>query len=63
MARYTSTAAGEELGGEHFMAAGCGTQLVLQTGIGLSTSFKTRMAEERNKLLNCLFFRLSKNEK
>lgn len=50
-----------ELGGEQFMAAGCGTQLMFQIGIGLSISFKTRMAGERNKLLNCLFFQKMKN--
>lgn len=37
-----------ELGGEQLTAAECGTQVVPQTGIGLSTSFKTRMAGEKN---------------
>lgn len=36
-----------ELGGEQFRAAECGTQLVLQTGTGLSASFKTRIAGEK----------------
>lgn len=51
-----------ELGGEQFTAAECGTQLMLQTGIGLSASFKTRIAGEKDRFLNCLFFRLLKNE-